>query len=129
MRCTECRYSKELIPQQINYVYCTKYESEMSACTEFDDCQYIHTDEYKIKKIISDYCNNERYQMVAINLDSLVCHVGKELYSEKNKDIVYKEFYDNIIHILKSSKMNLDFAKINRHGFDEDFIILAHEEG
>ena len=36
MRCTDCKRSKETIPEQLNYVYCTKYEKEMSVVTEFE---------------------------------------------------------------------------------------------
>ena len=45
MRCTDCKYSKETIPAQLRYIYCSKYETEMSTATEFDSIQKL--DEYK----------------------------------------------------------------------------------
>ena len=46
MRCTDCKRSKETIPEQLNYTYCTKYEKEMSVVTEFETCQYEETGDF-----------------------------------------------------------------------------------
>ena len=40
MRCTDCQFSKETIPEQLNYVYCSKFEEEVSVATEFNKCQH-----------------------------------------------------------------------------------------
>lgn len=53
MGCTDCRFSKETIPAQLNYVYCTKFEKEMPTYSEFKKCQYEESDEYKLKMIES----------------------------------------------------------------------------
>lgn len=47
MRCTDCRFSKETIPAQVHYVYCTKFKNEMSVAAEFKECQYKESYEYK----------------------------------------------------------------------------------
>ena len=44
----------------------------MSVAKEFEKCQYEESDEYKLKKAIQDYCNNE---------DKMICY--KELQEEE----------------------------------------------
>ena len=38
MRCTDCQYAKETIPEQLKYVYCSKYMDEMAVWIEFELC-------------------------------------------------------------------------------------------
>lgn len=71
MRCTDCKLSKETIPEQLHYVYCTKFKKEMSVTTEFETCQYKESDEYKLKEAIQNYFNNEDNWIVAIKQTDL----------------------------------------------------------
>jgi len=41
MRCTDCEHSKELVPAQVNYVYCEVKKEEMPTWKEFDKCQVL----------------------------------------------------------------------------------------
>lgn len=52
MRCIDCQFSKETIPEQLNYVYCSKFEKEVSVVTEFNKCQHD-------EKIINAFINGE----------------------------------------------------------------------
>lgn len=47
MRCTDCNYAKETIPEQLRYVYCTKLKREVSVTVEFERCQYADVIESK----------------------------------------------------------------------------------
>jgi len=44
MRCTDCNLFKETIPEQIRYVYCSKYQKEMPVWHEFERCPNKTTD-------------------------------------------------------------------------------------
>ena len=44
MRCTDCEFSKETIPAQVSYVYCTKQMIEVPTWEEFESCQYRDND-------------------------------------------------------------------------------------
>ena len=52
VRCTDCQFSKETIPEQLHYVYCSKFEKEVSVVTEFNKCQHD-------EKIINAFINGE----------------------------------------------------------------------
>lgn len=54
MRCTACQYSKETIPIQLRYIYCSKYGKEMSIVTNFVKCQYEESEEYKLKQAVDE---------------------------------------------------------------------------
>lgn len=60
MRCTDCCYSKETIPEQLRYVYCTRFKKEVSVTNEFSSCQY---EEFLIKAMrwyakVTTYCED-----------------------------------------------------------------------
>ena len=112
MRCTDCRYSKETIPAQLHYVYCSKFEKEMSVTTEFDDCQYKETDEYKIKEAIQNYCNNEDNWIVAVDQTNLL-NVLADKFGIPNfiQDIVARrKFESKVFEILTDSKIKTETA-------------------
>lgn len=110
MRCTDCRNSKETIPAQVNYIYCSKFEKEMSTATEFETCQYKETEEYKLKEAISNYCNNENSWIVGVDFVNLL----KSLESKFNipsfvQDIKANyDFRDKVNEVLNDSKMKLE---------------------
>ena len=41
MRCTDCDHAKETIPEQLRYVFCSKYGEEMPTWVEFQNCYYV----------------------------------------------------------------------------------------
>ena len=41
MRCDDCQHSKETIPAQLRYVYCTVFKKEVPTHREFDVCQHL----------------------------------------------------------------------------------------
>lgn len=52
MRCKDCKYSERIIAAESFYVYCSRFEKEMSAEREFKVCQYMESDEYRMEKAI-----------------------------------------------------------------------------
>lgn len=42
MRCTDCKYSKELIPAELHYVYCTIAKENKAVWAEFDKCSLLN---------------------------------------------------------------------------------------
>lgn len=44
MKCVNCEFSKETIPAQEHYIYCTKREEELSAEKAFKTCHYREDD-------------------------------------------------------------------------------------
>lgn len=116
MRCTDCKCSKETIPAQKHYAYCTKYEKEMSTTTEFEDCQYRQTDEYKIKVLIQDFCNNEGNWVVGIGrLDLLNSLANKFNIPNFVQDIkARRNFEKKVFKILNSSKIKLESGVLVR---------------
>lgn len=114
MRCTDCRYSKETIPAQVRYIYCSKFEKEMSVITEFEICQYKETDEYKLKEAIQNYCNNEDNWIVAVDQTSLLNSLGSK-FNIPNfiQDIVARrKFEDKVFKALKDSKVSLEIGSL-----------------
>lgn len=109
MRCTDCKNSKETIPAQLHYIYCSKFEKEMSVTTEFNDCQYKETDEYKIKEAIQNYCNNEDNWIVAVNqIDLLNSLAIKFNIPNFIQDIIARrKFESKVFEILHDSKVKI----------------------
>jgi len=110
MRCTDCNQSKETIPSQVHYIYCTKFEKEMSTATEFETCQYKQTDEYKLKKAIQEFCNDEKNWIVAVEQHSLFTSL-KTKFSVPNiiQDIKSsREFEKKVFEILAESNFKID---------------------
>lgn len=114
MRCTDCKCSKETIPAQLHYVYCTKYEKEMSVTTEFEACQYKESDEYKLKEAIQNYCNNEDNWIVAVSqLDLLNSLANKFNIPNFIQDIIARRNFENkVFDVLKDSKINLETSSL-----------------
>ena len=110
MRCTDCIHSKETIPAQLRYVYCSKFEKEMSVTTEFENCQFEESFEYKLKEAIQNYCNNENNWIVAVDKVSLL----KALYDKFNipsftQDIMASREFDNrVFETLYDSKKKIE---------------------
>lgn len=109
MRCTDCKYSKETIPAQLRYIYCSKYETEMSTATEFDSCQYRNSDEYKLKEAIQNYCNNESNWLIGVSqLDLLNSLANKFNIPDFITDIIARRNFENkVFNILNNSKVKL----------------------
>ena len=38
MRCTDCEFYKELIPEELRYGYCSQYQARVSVTREFEVC-------------------------------------------------------------------------------------------
>ena len=114
MRCIDCKYAKETIPEQLHYIFCRKYEKEMSVVTEFQTCQYEETDEYKLKVAISDYCNNENNWIVAVNqldfLNSLANNFNVPNFID---DIIARrKFESKVFEVLNDSKIKLETSSL-----------------
>jgi hypothetical protein len=121
MRCTDCKYSKETIPAQLHYVYCTKFEKEMSVVTEFEICQYKDTEEYKIKEAIQNFCNDENNWIVAIKQLDLLNSLAKN-FNIPNfiQDIAARRKFENkVFDILNDSKIK----------FEKSSLITSFDEG
>lgn len=114
MRCADCCYSKETIPEQLRYVYCTRFQKEMSVAKEFEKCQYEESDEYKLKKAIQDYCNNEDNWIVAVDqsdlLSTLFCKFKIPTFIDDIK--AARAFESKVFEALKDSKINLKTASL-----------------
>ena len=114
MRCTDCNHSKETIPAQVHYIYCTKFEKEMSTATEFETCQYKETDEYKLKVAIQEFCNDEKNWIVAVEACGLLTSL-KNKFNVPNliQDIkASREFEKKVFDILAESKFKVDQAML-----------------
>lgn len=114
MRCTDCNLSKETIPVQLNYVYCTKFKKEMSVVSEFEVCQYKESNEYKLKKAIQDYCTNEANWIVAIDKKDLLCNLFCEFKTPTFiQDIkAARAFESKVFEVLKESEVALKTASL-----------------
>ena len=114
MRCTDCQFSKETLPAQLHYIYCTKFKKEMSVTTEFDACQYKESDEYKLKKAIQDYCNNENNWIVAVDQQDFLCALFCEFKIPTFiQDIkAAREFEAKVFEALKDSQVPLKTATL-----------------
>ena len=44
MRCTDCEFSQETIPERLRYVYCTKRMTDVKVSNEFESCPYRDND-------------------------------------------------------------------------------------
>jgi len=117
MRCTDCKYSKETIPTQKYYVYCSKYEKEVATDKDFETCQYEETDEYKLKKAISDYCNNEDNWIVAVSQYNLLKALAKEFNIPSFVDdiIADRDFNNKVFEVLNDSKVKLGNGVLVTH--------------
>lgn len=133
MRCTDCKLSKETIPAQLNYIYCTKFKKEMSVVTEFENCQYKESNEYKLKKAIQDYCNNEANWIVAIDKNDLLCNLFCEFKIPTFiQDIkAARAFETKVCEALKESEVTLKTASlttiIDDSGEERDEILILQK--
>lgn len=110
MRCTDCIYSKETIPAQLHYVYCSKFKKEMSVVTEFKDCQYKETDEYKLKEAIQNYCNDEGNWIVAVDQINLLNSLANK-FDIPNfiQDVIARRRFENeVFRILSDSEIKIE---------------------
>jgi hypothetical protein len=98
---------KETIPAQVHYIYCTKFKKEMSVAKEFEKCQYEESDEYKIKLLISEYCNNEKNQIIIFNLQDLINQIINRMKPANvmKSKILYQEYSQKIKNILNESDL------------------------
>jgi len=114
MRCIDCKHAKETIPEQLHYIYCRKYENEMSVATEFQTCQYEETDAYKLKVAISDYCNNENNWIVAVNQLDLLNSLANNFNVPNFIDdiIARRKFESKVFEVLNDSKIKLETSSL-----------------
>ena len=130
MRCTDCKFSKELIPAELHYVYCNQYRINVSVVNEFEVCWYRTTEEYKIKQLITNFCNADINHIVCVDYDSLCCYVANQLEipnAIKNY-MLYKDFRAKVGDILKKTLKNHPVAKLQNYETGEcDVLILKGE--
>lgn len=82
----------------------------MSVTTEFKDCQFKETDEYKIKEAIQNYCNNEANWIVAVNQADLLNSIARK-FNIPNfiQDItVRRKFESKVFEALNDSKIKME---------------------
>lgn len=133
MRCTDCKLSKETIPAQLHYVYCTIFKKEMSVTTEFKTCQYKESDEYKLKEAIQNYFNNEDNWIVAIKQTDLFDSLATK-FNIPNfvQDITAsRNFEKKVIEVLCDSeikiKTNLMVANLGAGGESRYNVLVIQE--
>lgn len=131
MRCTDCIYAKETIPAQLRYVFCEKYRVEISVVSEFDKCQYEESEEYKIKQLITNYCNEEINHIVCVDYDSMCCYVGNKLnIPDAIKNItLYRDFRNKVDYILKQTLKPYTLAKLQNFEEGECDVLVLKGEG
>lgn len=131
MRCTDCEFAKETIPAQLHYVYCKKYEVEVSVVTEFDQCQYKESEEYKIKQLITEFCNIEKNHIVCVDYDSMCCYVGNKLNipSAIKSITLYRDFRNKVDEILKQTLKPYTVAKLQNFTEGEYDVLILKGEG
>ena len=114
MRCTDCIYAKETIPEQLHYIYCANYDKEMSVAPEFETCQYEETELLNIKLAVLDYCSDANNHIIAVDeLDMLNALANKFNIPNFMQNIVARrKFETEVFKCLKDSKVKLETASL-----------------
>ena len=131
MRCTDCKFAKETIPEQLHYVFCTIYKIEVSTTTEFNRCQYRETEEFQIKQLITNFCNADINHIVCVDYDSLCCYVGNKLdipIAIQNSTL-YRDFKSKLDIILKQTLKPYTIAKLQNFEEGECDVLILKGEG
>ena len=93
--------------------------------------QYEEFDEYKIKQLITDFCNKSINHIICIDLDSLCCYVGNKLnVPDAIRNIVlYRDFRNKLIDILQHTLKPYSVATLQRFEDGECDVLVLKGDG